>query len=424
MGLAVPQQLPVAFIACSLVAEQRTSATELRYSRSQRNYSFLDAYEDDEMMTYRKVVSAVDWLIAHGYAEGRKGVWWLSKQSIMWATPKLMDIVGHLVDLTARQGAMLRDEIVLRDKDGNSIGFTDTGEIRRMRQELKAINAHLAAQQYLLNGSALYISPATRIFNQTFRRGGRLYHQGSSYQQMPKDKRAQIKMLVDGELCDTVELDFESLHMRLVYARAGKTMPAGDLYEVEGFSRKLAKVATLISLNADGTEIGAITGVLSSDEELCAANDLDHRSPSMLRAAAERLVAAIKRKHYRVKEFFGTGAGAELMKADSDIAVRIMRAMIEQAGRCPLVVHDSFIVPAMDAPLLEDLMTKALASHTLSSTRPVTSSTTSSQRFYSRPPIHLGKHHSEQGLYVLPQTYAREVFAHTRELAQLHGPDP
>jgi hypothetical protein len=413
MGLsAVPDPLPIAFVACSLVAEKRTAATALRYSRSQRNYSYQEVYEGDEMMTYRRVVRAVDWLIAHGWAEGRKGQRWLNKQSIMWATPKLMQRVGHLVDLAQRQGATLRDEIILRDKDGKSVGFTDTAEIRRMRQDMKSINAHLSEQQYFLDGSQLYIPPSTRIFNQTFRRGGRLYHQGSSYQQIRKKDRARITMLVDGDIVPMVELDFDNLHLALIYRAAGKKPPAGDLYSIDGFTRELSKPAHFIALNADGTEVGAITGLLGADEELCLANGLDHRSPSALRAAAEKLIAAIKRKHYRVREFFGTGVGAELMRTDSDIAVKIMLAMIERTGRCPLVVHDSFIVPASDAAVLEEQMALALAqAGPRLSRRPSLSSTT-----YSTPSpsshIHLGKHRADQGGRVLTKSSMRGSHTH------------
>ncbi|MCU1697346.1 MAG: hypothetical protein JWR34_3409 [Mycobacterium sp.] len=409
MGLPGPDPQAIAFVACSLVAEERTAATALRYSRSPRNYSYLDAYEADPLMTYRRVIRAVDWLIAHGWAEGRKGQRWLGKQSIMWATPKLMARIGDLVDLTQRQGAMLRDEIILRDKGGNSLGFTDTAKILRMRVEMKSINAHLAQQQYLFDGTELYIPPAARIFNQTLRRGGRLYHQGSSYQQMPKEKRAKIHMLVDGVMSPTVELDFDNLHLALIYRAAGKKQPDGDLYQIDGFTRELSKPAHFVALNADGTEIGAITGLLSADEELCLANGLDHRRPTALRAAAERLIAAIRRKHYRVKEFFGSGVGAELMKADSDMAVRIMLAMIEQTGRCPLVLHDSFIVPVSDAKLLEHQMALALAQAGPSTTR-----STTSQSNLSPSPIHLGNHSADQQGCVPTKSYREQQYSPLR----------
>ena len=197
----------IAVMACSLIAEERTTGVPLRCSRKAATYSYFTAYQGDPLLTYRKVIAAFDWLVKHGYAEGYTGLWWLKKQSVIRATPKLMAL-AHLVDVSARRGAMLKDEIVLREKEGTDIGFTDTDETRQMRQRMKTINAHLAAQRYFLNGVELYVPPACRIFNQTFRRGGRIYHQGSSYQQMPKEQRAKIETLLDdGTVSPMVERD-------------------------------------------------------------------------------------------------------------------------------------------------------------------------------------------------------------------------
>lgn len=377
----------IAMVGCSLVAEERATGMPLRYSRSQKTYSYLVSCEGDPLMTYRRVVPAVDWLIENGYAEGHKGLWLFGKQSIVRATPKLMALVGPLVNASHRHGAMLKDEIILRDTDGHAVGFIDTDEVRQMRRDMKMINARLASQRYVVGSTEMSIPPAARVFNQTFRRGGRLYHQGSSYQQMPKRKRAQIKMLLDdGEVSPTVELDYASLHMNLLYRRAGKRCPDRDLYAIEGYTRSLVKVATLISINADGNEVGAVAQLLSEDEDVALDNGFDYRCPAALRAAAERLVAAIKRKHYRVREYFGSGAGAELMKVDSDMAVAIMLSMIEKTGRCPLVVHDSFLVPEVDADVLQAVMAKAIAR--VPKGHPGNNP--------ASPPIHLGKHSTDQ----------------------------
>ncbi|MDN4520519.1 hypothetical protein JN086_14345 [Mycolicibacterium austroafricanum] len=171
--------------------------------------------------------------------------------------------------------------------------------------------------------------------------------------------------------------------MALIYRLARKHRPDGDLYAIEGFSRKLVKLGCLIAINADGTEVGALTRVLKDNEDLCAESGIDYSSPSALRLAAERLIAAIKRKHYRVAEYFGSGAGAELMRTDSDMAVRVMLSMIKKTGRCPLVVHDSFLVPSCDAGHLDDAMAKALIeAGSESNSLPV--------------PIHLGKQGIDQ----------------------------
>ncbi|MDN4520520.1 hypothetical protein JN086_14350 [Mycolicibacterium austroafricanum] len=187
--------LTTAAIACSLVAEERTTATALRYSRSQRNYTFNEAFRGDPLMTYRRVIAAVDFLVAQGYAMGLKGSWLLSKQSILSATPKLVSLVGHLVDVSERLSATLKDEIVLRDKDGHSVGFCDTDEIRRMRQDMKVINAHLSAQQYYLRESQLYIPPGCPHLQPELSPWGPAIPSG---QQLPADVQGQASPDHDG----------------------------------------------------------------------------------------------------------------------------------------------------------------------------------------------------------------------------------
>ena len=286
-ALAAPSAT-TALMACSLIAEERTTGVPLRCSRKAATYSYFSAYQGDPLLTYRRAILAFDWLIEHGYAEGHTGLRWLKKQSVIRATPKLMAL-AHLVDVSARLSAMLKDEIVLRDKDGTDIGFADTDETRQMRQRMKTINAHLASQRYFLDGVEMYVPPACRIFNQTFRRGGRIYHQGSSYQQMPKEQRAKIKTLLDdGTVSPMVELDFTSLHVGLLYLLAGRKQPTVDLYAIDGFSRPLVKIATLIAINADGTEVGALTHILEGDDDLCRDNGVDRRDRWALRALVEQ----------------------------------------------------------------------------------------------------------------------------------------
>ncbi|KUI16945.1 hypothetical protein AU193_22450 [Mycobacterium sp. GA-1285] len=418
LNLTGPGSLDTALVACSLVAEKRTTDMPLRYSRSPKSYSYFHAYQGDPMLTYRRVVRAADWLMANGYADGHTGLWWFKKQSIIQATDKLM-LLAHLVDVSSRRGAMLKDEIILRDKDGKSIGFRDTSTIQRMRRDIKFVNAHLASQRYFLDDTELYIPPAARIFNRTFRRGGRLYHQGSSYQQMRKEVRARIVMMVDGEQSQMVELDYTSLHMQLAYQRAGKKMPEGDLYEIDGFSRALVKVATLVALNADGgTEVGAVTALLTDNDDLALENGLYGLARSELSVAVERLIAAIKHKHYRISEAFGTGIGAQLMRTDSDMAVKVLLAMIDETGRCPLIVHDSFLVPVCDKQQLQEVMDKVLSDAVR---------TPSSKSYQSNPPllpIHLGKHTVDQGRLVPSKLLMERAYLHSRVDHRYAGLDP
>ena len=75
-ALAAPSAT-TALVACSLIAEERATGVPLRCSRKAATYSYFSAYQGDPLLTYRKVITAFDWLIKHGYAEGQTGLWWL-----------------------------------------------------------------------------------------------------------------------------------------------------------------------------------------------------------------------------------------------------------------------------------------------------------------------------------------------------------
>ena len=89
--------------------------------------------------------------------------------------------------------------------------------------------------------------------------------------------------------------------------------------------------------------LGAVNGIESSDRGLC-------------RALANRVVAAIHDRHSQIKSYFGSDCGARFQRQDSDIAMEVMTRMIRRTGRCPLPIHDSFLIPEIDADILSRTM--------------------------------------------------------------------
>lgn len=72
------------------------------------------------------------------------GGYWERKQSIVWATPELIDLVADLVDISGRAVPSV-DEIILRDADKQPIFFAETDEIRTWRDEMIQINSAASA---------------------------------------------------------------------------------------------------------------------------------------------------------------------------------------------------------------------------------------------------------------------------------------
>ena len=222
----------------------------------------------------------------------------------------------------------------------------------------RAVNDHLARLDLRHRGQKLDIPIGRRIFSGSFDRGGRFYCHGTSFQNLPAGQRLELEWIIDGTAQPTVEIDYANLHIRMAYSEAGERIPHGDQYTIDGFDRALVKVAVNVLFNAATTNRGilAITDELRYNPALRAVNDIESSNRSLCRALAERVVAAIHLKHRRIKSHFGSDCGAGFQRQDSDMAIEVMTRMIQRTGRCPLPIHDSFLVPEADADILSQTM--------------------------------------------------------------------
>ena len=74
---------------------------------------------------------------------------------------------------------------------------------------------------------------------------------------------------------------------------------------------------------------------------------------------ASALLGDLREYHAPISDSFGSDAGAWLMGMDAEIAKLVMQAMRERHGETVLPVHDSFLVRASAADLLEEQMQRA-----------------------------------------------------------------
>ena len=142
-----------------------------------------------------------------------------------------------------------RELIVLRGADGQPLPYPESASVYAMRRDVIAHNAflqgfditllhpeaHYDEQGYLvIDSRRLNPNRITyyRIFNRRFTRGGRWY--GPWWQSVPSRCRTGIR--INGE--PTCEPDIRGCHMRLLSARAGVKLGAGDPYEGLGLPRK------------------------------------------------------------------------------------------------------------------------------------------------------------------------------------------
>jgi hypothetical protein len=249
-----------------------------------------------------------------------------------------------------------RQPIVLRGADGQPLPYRESARVHAMRRDVIAHNAflqgfditlvhpeaHYDAQGYLvIDSRRLNPNRITyyRIFNRRFNQGGRWY--GPWWQNVPSRCRAGIR--INGE--PTCEPDIPGCHMRLLCARAGMKLGAGDPYEGLGLPRKDVKLAISVMLNAPSwaRAHAALIANLSDDDG------------SPMGAQVDRLRAAIQRRFPALDSFWNTGYGLTLQRIDADICERLQRRLRER-GVPVLSVHDSFVVPQPAAEFTTGVM--------------------------------------------------------------------
>lgn len=248
-----------------------------------------------------------------------------------------------------------RETIILKASEGNLVGYKDTPETRDQRSMLERVNGVLSRADIRIDRDVVdegqwlriddyLVFPAQtslhRIFNGGWTLGGRFY--GAFWQNMRSEDRRHI--LIDGS--ETVEVDYDQLHARIIYAGAKKKL-VGDAYDIPGWDRKVAKRAFFIIVNAKN--YGDAKGALS---ELLIEKGLD---PQL----SGKLIQAIRERHQEVREFFHSGCGLHLQNLDGKMTEYVLRVMTVRKGVPCLPIHDSFIVPEGETKTLVRVMKEA-----------------------------------------------------------------
>jgi hypothetical protein len=260
----------------------------------------------------------------------------------MKATPELVERTNCIINagpplIIARPAEV----IILRGKHRMAVDYAETKFTRRAREEMELINEFLSQAEVV----GCFAAPLRRIFNNNFSRGGRLYAAEGAWQTMSKEERLKIQIANE----PVVEVDYSTLHPAILYADVGKYVPA-DAYLIEGWPRKLTKIALNTLINAPNIH----SARLAIAHHPTMAEVTESGSQEAFRAASS-LIADLKRVHAPIAHLFHKGKGLELQRRDSDMAVKVT-LILNQAGIAVLPIHDSFLVPASKADFLEETM--------------------------------------------------------------------
>ncbi|TAV12594.1 hypothetical protein ELI37_19855 [Rhizobium leguminosarum] len=322
-------------VADAIASARRDPHRRISYSRRKGWWTNTSRYRDRDY-TYDTVVPAVDALVNAGILVDHD----LQPAGRATGIQSSYRPAGWLAGTNAPKLQKTQRELIrLKDAYGNLTGYRDTERTQRERRLVEKVNRligeteiSLASPDAVADGDTIRFGNHTvypemcslyRVFNGGWTLGGRYY---GGWWQSVKSKDREHFVLNNQR---TVEVDYEQLHPRLLYALAGEHLE-GDAYTLPGWKRKTCKVAFNVLLNASGYH--QARGAL-----------LQHVDGDDLAAAA--LISDIKAKHPNVAEYFHTGVGLRLQHVDAEMCRFVLSEMSVRKGVVVLPVHDSFIVP-------------------------------------------------------------------------------
>lgn len=327
----------VAFRTNKCVSIPRTKS----YYSDHNNFAF-------SLISYDIFIFCVDFLTAKKYIAEKKGYKAFGdnnkgKTSKYWALPILYSQFNTLdfSDIcTAKE-----KEIIMKDQNKNRVNFKGNSETKILRNKLELTNK--LYQQFDFRTVLNSDRTTTRLFprltaiynNCSFSDGGRLYclpYRGINYQQLNKQERSRIQI----NLADTVELDFSTLHLSMLYSQRNIEL-LSDPYSFD-LNRNIAKKTILVLINAD-TELSARKALEKQFE-----NTIDFKP----------IIAAAKQYHTPIADCFGSGIGIKLQNYDAKIAVNVVSHFTAKGVPC-LPIHDSFIIDKRFKEQLKDVMVYA-----------------------------------------------------------------
>ncbi len=278
-----------------------------------------------------------------GWLYLQSGEWVTHMQTTICAGSRLLGATLGVEDIVRvkQSGVGL---CVLKDAEGEEIDWPDSDEARELANGVEAFNFHLEGVDIIypiLPG--LPDAPrrwGVKTFRRSLREAGRIG--GPAWQNLKPGERAAI--ILNGE--PVREFDFGQTLVRIAYGRAGKAVPAGDLYAVPGVPRKGAKAFIIALLMADRL-------LKRYPEDI---------GPNMGGVPFKVALARVREIHAPIAHLFGTREGMKAIAVEAAIMDHVLREL-RGLGTVGLPVHDSCLVPASVADVTPEIMREAFRKH-------------------------------------------------------------
>ena len=262
--------------------------------------------------------------------------------------------------------------IILRDDKKQKIDYPETASTTRMRTELREYNELIASSFIDIrtldapvieivddNGTTrtIWIDEDAKRTRRVFSRSswdmnGRFY--GGWWQRI--DSKLRSAICIDNE--PTVEVDFQGLHIAMLYAEAGQTMTE-DPYEIATHSfsalppdqlRKLVKALVLTAINSRDKS--------AAYKAFRSGFPTGHPGKNMKNVELDRLMEAFLKRNPCLEDYLFRDRGIRLMRLDATITEHIHRHFLSR-GIPVLSVHDSYIIDIHHVDELRQVMAEA-----------------------------------------------------------------
>lgn len=248
----------------------------------------------------------------------------------------------------------ITSSISLRDQNKKELPIDYKSETIKNRRRIMNSYCHLLSKNKLRSKFRHFNSIHFKtVFNENINKGGRLYN---NIYHLTKEERESFTFNNE----KTVEKDFVSLHIVLLYNRIGKDILCKDVYDIKGYPRNKTKLALLILINSKN-EHQAISSYSQKIFEKTNWGNIVNKSlfGKKIREEAKILISKIKEKHYLIKDFFCSNESLTLMKEDSDLLFECLN-LLNNRNIPSFPVHDSIIVPKRNESDLDEIMNKVI----------------------------------------------------------------
>ncbi|WP_144062022.1 hypothetical protein [Sphingomonas sp. MM-1] len=235
---------------------------------------------------------------------------------------------------------------------GNRISFDKTDPIAiDISNQVNDLNEFFSKQDIIPDEHDSFVRKFSmgKESGYKWNKGGRLYSEGYSYQQMKSDKRAEIK--INGE--STVEIDIQASHLTLYHGlRKWAFDPTKDPYTIPDIPRHVVKSWITMTLGNDKFQTRWSENARDAFKQKTGLNLQEKYPIAMVRDKILDHLPILKDWPEYDLDW------ADLQFIESEIIIGTMYELAMMHGVPALPVHDSLIVPASKEALAIRILAK------------------------------------------------------------------